>query len=86
MGLFLTFTCGGWTFITSTYDHDWHDILMISYLVATIPWTAGCLFLSPHNAKAIKYWKYIATPFFTTIIPMVYYFVLSKIHRLAGGS
>ncbi|KAK0703013.1 Frag1/DRAM/Sfk1 family-domain-containing protein [Lasiosphaeria miniovina] len=40
-GLVRTLTCGGWTYITSTDDHDWHDILMISYLVFTIPWTAG---------------------------------------------
>ncbi|KAK5630365.1 hypothetical protein RRF57_006080 [Xylaria bambusicola] len=85
MGLFRTLTCGGWTYVTSTDDHDWHDIFMISYLVATIPWTAGCLILSPPNAKAIKYRKYIATAFFTTIIPMVYFFIQHKIHRVAGA-
>ncbi|KAI1826546.1 Frag1/DRAM/Sfk1 family protein [Xylaria intraflava] len=85
MGLFRTLTCGGWTYVTSTDNHDWHDIFMISYLVATIPWTAGCLALSPPNAKAIKYRKYIATAFFTTIIPMVYFFIQHKIHRVAGA-
>ncbi|KAI1131460.1 Frag1/DRAM/Sfk1 family protein [Nemania abortiva] len=85
MGLFRTFMCGGWTYVTSTDDHDWHDIFMISYLVATIPWTAGCLALSPPNAKAVKYRKYIATAFFTTIIPMVYFFIQHKIHRVAGA-
>lgn len=85
MGLFRTLTCGGWTYITSTDDHDWHDIFMISYLIATLPWTVGCLVLSPPNAKAIKYRKYIATAFYTTIIPMVYYFIQHKIHRVAGG-
>lgn len=85
MGLFRTLTCGGWTYVTSTDDHDWHDIFMISYLVATIPWTLGCLALSPPNAKAIKYRKYIATAFFTTIIPMVYFFIQHKVHRVAGA-
>ncbi|KAI1757708.1 Frag1/DRAM/Sfk1 family protein [Xylaria castorea] len=85
MGLFRTLTCGGWTYITSTDDHDWHDILMISYLVATIPWTVGCLALSPPNAKAIKYRRYIATAFFATIIPMVYFFIQHKIHRVPGA-
>ncbi|KAJ3560934.1 hypothetical protein NPX13_g9132 [Xylaria arbuscula] len=85
MGLFRTFTCGGWTYVTSTDDHDWHDIFMISYLVATIPWTAGCLLLSPPNAKAIKYRRYIATAFFATIIPMVYFFIQHKIHRVPGA-
>ncbi|KAI1431346.1 Frag1/DRAM/Sfk1 family protein [Xylaria sp. CBS 124048] len=85
MGIFRTLTCGGWTYVTSTDDHDWHDIFMITYLVATIPWTAGCLALSSSNTKAIKYRKYIATAFFTTIIPMVYYFIQHKIHRVAGA-
>ncbi|KAI0401891.1 Frag1/DRAM/Sfk1 family protein [Xylaria palmicola] len=85
MGIFRTLTCGGWTYVTSTDDHDWHDIFMISYLVATIPWTAGCIALSPPNAKAIKYRKYIATAFFTTLIPLVYFFIQHKIHRVAGA-
>ncbi|KAI0427168.1 Frag1/DRAM/Sfk1 family protein [Xylaria sp. FL1042] len=85
MGIFRTLTCGGWTYVTSTDDHDWHDMFMISYLVATIPWTAGCLALSPPNPKAIKYRKYIATAFFSTIIPMVYFFIQHKIHRVPGA-
>ncbi|KAI1349775.1 Frag1/DRAM/Sfk1 family protein [Xylaria sp. FL0043] len=85
MGIFRTLTCGGWTYVTSTDDHDWHDIFMISYLVATIPWTAGCLALSPPNPKAIKYRKYIATAFFSTIIPIVYFFIQHKIHRVPGA-
>ncbi|KKZ65391.1 hypothetical protein EMCG_08771 [[Emmonsia] crescens] len=48
-GVFRTLTCGGWTYITSTDDHNWHDIFMISYLIATVPWTLGCLALSPNN-------------------------------------
>ncbi|KAI1344358.1 Frag1/DRAM/Sfk1 family protein [Xylariaceae sp. FL0016] len=85
MGLFRTITCGGWTYITSTDDHDWHDIFMISYLIATIPWTAGCLALSPPNPKAIKYRKYLATAFFGTIAPMVYFFIQHKVHRVPGA-
>ncbi|KAI1089270.1 Frag1/DRAM/Sfk1 family-domain-containing protein [Rostrohypoxylon terebratum] len=85
VGLFRTLTCGGWTFITSTDDHDWHDILMISYLVATIPWTVGCIALSPPNPKAIKYRKYLATAFFGAIPFMVYFFIQHKIHRIAGA-
>lgn len=85
VGLFRTLTCGGWTFITSTDDHDWHDILMISYLVATIPWTVGCIALSPPNPKAIKYRKYLASAFFGAIPFMVYFFIQHKIHRIAGG-
>ena len=85
VGLFRTLTCGGWTYITSTDDHDWHDIFMISYLVATLPWTLGCLALSPPNAKAITYRKYLAAAFFGTIVPLVYFFIQHKVHRVAGG-
>jgi hypothetical protein len=77
--------CGGWTYITSTDDHDWHDILMISYLVLTIPWTVGCIVLSPPNAKAIKYRKYLAGGFFGTLVPLIYFYIQHKVHRVAGG-
>ncbi|KAK9796921.1 hypothetical protein SCARD494_04004 [Seiridium cardinale] len=85
MGLLRTLTCGGWTYITSTDDHDWHDIFMISYLVITIPWTFGCIALSPANAKAIKYRKYLATAFFGTLVPLIYFFIQHKVHRVAGA-
>ena len=85
MGLFRTLTCGGWTYVTSTDDHNWHDIFMVSYLVATIPWTLGCLALSPPNPQAIKYRKYFACAFFGTLVPMTYYFLQHKIHKVAGG-
>lgn len=85
MGVLRTLTCGGWTYITSTDDHDWHDILMISYIVATLPWTLGCIALSPPNPQAIKYRKYLATAFFGTLVPLIYFFIQHKVHRVAGG-
>jgi hypothetical protein len=85
-GVFRTFTCGGWTFVTSTDNHDWHDIFMISYLVATIPWMFGCITLTPPaNTAAIKYRKYIASAFFGAIVPLVYFFIQHKVHRVPGG-
>ena len=85
-GFFRTLTCGGWTYVTSTDNHDWHDIFMISYLVATIPWTFGCLALSPPNPKAIKYRKYLAGAFFGTLIPLIYFYIQHKVHKVAGGT
>ena len=85
MGVFRTFTCGGWTYVTSTDDHDWHDIFMISYLVATLPWTLGCLALTPPNATATKYRKALAGTFFGTLVPLVYFFIQHKVHHVAGG-
>jgi hypothetical protein len=84
-GLFRTVTCGGWTYVTSTDDHGWHDIFMISYLVATVPWTVGCLMLSPNNPKAIKYRKIFAGCFFGTLVPLIYFFIQHKVHKVAGG-
>jgi hypothetical protein len=85
MGIFRTLTCGGWTYVTSTDDHNWHDIFMISYLVATLPWTLGCIALSPNNAKAVKYRKYLAGGFFGTLVPLIYFFIQHKVHKVAGG-
>ncbi|KKA23469.1 Integral plasma membrane protein [Rasamsonia emersonii CBS 393.64] len=84
-GLFRTLTCGGWTYVTSTDDHDWHDIFMISYLVATLPWTLGCLALSPNNRRAVKYRKVFAGLFFGTLVPLIYYFIQHKVHKVPGA-
>jgi hypothetical protein len=85
VGIFRTLTCGGWTYVTSTDDHDWHDIFMISYLVATLPWTLGCFALSPRNPTAIKYRKLFAASFFATLVPLIYFFIQHKVHRVPGG-
>ncbi|KAL6709473.1 Protein cwh43 [Coniothyrium glycines] len=85
VGIFRTLSCGGWTYVTSTDDHDWHDIFMISYLVATLPWTTGCLALTPSNKSAEKYRKVFAGSFFATLIPLIYFFIQHKVHRVAGA-
>ncbi|ORY84480.1 Frag1/DRAM/Sfk1 family-domain-containing protein [Protomyces lactucae-debilis] len=85
VGLFRTILCGGWVYITSTDDHDWHDIFMISYLVATIPWTVGCLLTAPPNEQARKYRKLAATLFFGTMVPLIYFFIQHKVHRIPGA-
>lgn len=85
IGVFRTLTCGGWTYVTSTDDHDWHDIFMISYLVATLPWTIGCLVMSPPNPITIRARKYLASAFFGTLVPLVYFFIQHKVHRVPGG-
>jgi hypothetical protein len=86
VGVFRTLSCGGWTYVTSTDDHNWHDIFMVSYLVATIPWTLGCLALSPTNPTALRYRKVLAGGFFATLVPLTYFFLQHKVHRVAGGT
>lgn len=85
VGLFRTLSCGGWTYVTSTDDHGWHDIFMISYLVATLPWTLGCLSLSPNSPKAVKYRRILAGSFFGTLVPLIYFFIQHKVHKVPGG-
>jgi len=85
VGIMRTLTCGGWVYVTSTDDHDYHDVFMISYLVFTLPWTLGCLALSPMNEQAIKYRKILAGLFFGTLVPLIYYFIQHKVHRVPGG-
>lgn len=85
VGIVRTFTCGGWTYITSTDDHDWHDIFMISYMVLTIPWTALRIQLTPKDTKALFYRKLFAFIFFGSIIPLIYWFIQHKVHHIAGA-
>ncbi|ODQ65352.1 integral plasma membrane protein [Nadsonia fulvescens var. elongata DSM 6958] len=84
-GLLRTFTCGGWVYITSTDDHMSHDVFMIAYLVLTIPWTVACLQSSQAGSKSLRYRKVFATLFFTSLIPLVYFFIEHKVHRIAGA-
>lgn len=41
--------------------------------------------LSPNNAVAVKYRKYLAGAFFGTLVPLVYFFIQHKVHKVAGG-
>ncbi|KDQ53108.1 hypothetical protein JAAARDRAFT_39481 [Jaapia argillacea MUCL 33604] len=85
-GILRTFLCGGWVFITSNDDHDIHDILMISYIVCNLPWMLGgisCTTLG--NEKAQQRRQLIATTFFASMIPMIYFFVQHKVHRIPGA-
>lgn len=58
---------------------------MISYLVATVPWTLGCLSLSPPNHAAVKWRKRFGGTFFATLIPLIYFFIQHKVHKVPGG-
>ena len=84
-GTIRTITCGGWVYVTSTDDHDWHDIFMISYLVLTIPWQLGCLAISAPNSPGLKLRKLFSGLFFGTIVPLVFFFIQHKVHQKPGG-
>lgn len=84
-GIARTFTCGGWVYITSTDDHDWHDILMIAYMVLTIPWTVSVTLLSSKGSKEKKGRFITASLFFLALVPLVYFFIQHKVHVVAGA-
>ncbi|KAK9495605.1 Frag1/DRAM/Sfk1 family-domain-containing protein [Lipomyces doorenjongii] len=84
VGLIRTFTCGGWVYITSTDDHDWHDIFMIAYMLLTIPWTIGGIKISA-KGKALKWRKFFGIGFYVMIIPLVYFFIQHKINHVPGA-
>lgn len=84
-GFIRTITCGGWVYITSTDDHDWHDIFMISYIVLTIPWTIIISKLSPPGSLVRRGRYLTASTFFLTLIPLIYWFIQHKVHDRAGA-
>ncbi|KAH8100162.1 Frag1/DRAM/Sfk1 family-domain-containing protein [Cristinia sonorae] len=85
-GLLRTLACGGWVYISSTDDHDWHDILMIVYLVLNIPWMFGGIAATQAaHALARRRRKLYAYSFFTAILPMVHFFIQHKVHHIPGA-
>lgn len=84
-GLLRTLTCGGWVYITSTDDHDFHDIFMISYILLTIPWTITVSILSPKGSKVRCGRVITAWSFFGLLVPLVYFFIQHKVHVVAGA-
>ncbi|KAG0708082.1 Frag1/DRAM/Sfk1 family-domain-containing protein [Suillus ampliporus] len=86
VGVIRTLACGGWVFITSNDDHDVHDVLMITYILCNVPWMWGGVLCTPSgHVKARRRRRYVAAGFFVSIIPMIYFFIQHKIHRIPGA-
>ncbi|KAI9504115.1 Protein cwh43 [Coemansia spiralis] len=94
VGFLRTWTCGGWVYVTSGDDHDVHDVMMISYMLLTVPYMLllikiGDLSPFTHNADVLKLnkrrRKWVALLFFGSIPPMIYFFINHKVHRIAGA-
>ncbi|KND04808.1 uncharacterized protein SPPG_00511 [Spizellomyces punctatus DAOM BR117] len=89
-GLIRTLSCGGWVYITSTDQHDWHDIFMITYLVAGLFYMIGLTWLSWRSSKFGKQtgWKLRLGCIigFLGLVPfLVYWFVKHKVDRIPGA-
>jgi hypothetical protein len=73
-------------YITSSDDHNTHDIAMIVYLLCTLPWQLGVWKTTPRSSVTSRKWRKIFTLlFFGTLPPMIYYFIGHKVHRIPGG-
>lgn len=53
-GIARTLACGGWVYVTSTDDHDVHDIAMILYMICNIPWMLGTIACSTNPSATRK--------------------------------
>ncbi|KAJ7494594.1 Frag1/DRAM/Sfk1 family-domain-containing protein [Mycena galericulata] len=76
-GIVRTIACGGWVYITSSDDHDIHDFFMILYMVLNLPWMLGCIACAPIQTRRKR--------FFLSIIPLVYFFIQHKVHKIPGA-
>lgn len=85
LGVLRTFTCGGWVYITSTDDHDWHDIFMIAYIALTIPWTV-LITVCTESGSTLKWGRRLTgSLFFLTLVPLIYWFIQHKVHVIPGA-
>ncbi|KAF9446745.1 hypothetical protein P691DRAFT_166821 [Macrolepiota fuliginosa MF-IS2] len=84
VGVVRTLSCGGWVYITSSDDHDVHDFFMILYMVCNIPWTIGGV-LSSRGKSVRRRRTLVASVFFLSIVPLVYFFIQHKVHRIPGA-
>lgn len=84
-GVVRTFTCGGWVYITSTDDHDAHDVFMIAYIVLTLPWEICTTLLSPKGLTQRRGRFWTSFTFFAMLVPLIYWFIQHKVHIVAGA-
>ncbi|OJT05847.1 Protein cwh43 [Trametes pubescens] len=86
VGILRTLSCGGWVYITSSDDHDAHDVLMIGYIMLNIPWMFGSIACTPVSHVASRRRRRLASfTFFAALVPMIYFFIQHKVHRVPGA-
>ncbi|KAF9234613.1 Frag1/DRAM/Sfk1 family-domain-containing protein [Melanogaster broomeanus] len=82
-GILRTLACGGWVYITSNDHHDVHDVLMLLYIVLNVPWMLGGIVCTPVGHVQARKRRFVF--FFVSIIPMIYFFIQHKVHRIPGA-
>ncbi|KAJ1677430.1 Protein cwh43, partial [Spiromyces aspiralis] len=95
IGFLRTVTCGGWVYVTSGDDHDVHDVMMISYMLLTLPYMIMMIktgsnrtltsYVAPEDAKvSTRRRKIVCKLFFGIIPPMIWFFIRHKVHKIPG--
>ncbi|CAC19769.2 glycosylceramide biosynthesis protein Cwh43 [Schizosaccharomyces pombe] len=85
LGVLRTALCGGWVYVTSTDDHDWHDIFMIGYLISNAPWFILVSKCSPVNSMASRIRNIGSALFVLTIFPLIYWYIQHKFKHIPGA-
>ncbi|KAG0196322.1 hypothetical protein BGX28_010297 [Mortierella sp. GBA30] len=80
-----TIACGGWVYVTSSDDHDIHDLAMVVYLLCTVPHVVGTIVSAPQTPHAQKYRRMFGYTFFGALIPMIYFFIRHNVYRVPGA-
>ncbi|PRQ75794.1 Frag1/DRAM/Sfk1 family-domain containing protein [Rhodotorula toruloides] len=83
-----TLLCGGWVYVTSSDHADAHDACMVLYIVSNLPYMTLQVLLTPNTpaarrAKSAR--RLLGTSFFATLVPLVYFYLRHKSHRIAGA-
>ncbi|EAU85636.2 hypothetical protein CC1G_06349 [Coprinopsis cinerea okayama7 len=83
-GFLRTLACGGWVYVTSSDHGLTHDVLMIGYIILNIPWMWGNVKLSRSRVVRRKRTG-MTIAFFATLVPLVYFYIQHKVHRIPGA-
>ncbi|RKP09568.1 Frag1/DRAM/Sfk1 family-domain-containing protein, partial [Thamnocephalis sphaerospora] len=90
VGLIRTVSCGVFVYITSTDDHDIHDIGMLVYIACTFPYMLGTIWYERRLAgtsvqQAVRWRQRICTAFIVSLAPLIYFFIQHKVHHVKGA-
>ncbi|GAA6017802.1 hypothetical protein JCM11491_004624 [Sporobolomyces phaffii] len=80
-----TLSCAGWVYITSSDHGDAHDVFMVLYIVLNLPYMALHTALSTPNSASKRLRRILSIAFFATLVPLVYFYLQHKVHRVAGA-
>lgn len=80
-----TVACGGFIYITSTDDHDLHDLCMLFYILLTFPHYLITLSVASKSGGELKWRRRFASFFTLTLFPMIYFFIQHKVNHIAGA-